>query len=100
MKTEKERKIKRKKLQKKFLFMRYTESWNATNKSSLFEAKFFEFEEFSIDTFFLGSIQPQHAVCSAKSSHWPDWYVLTGPEVRSSITAYSLMIAYSDILSK
>ena len=26
------------------------------------EPKFFEFEEFSIDTFFLGSIQPQHAV--------------------------------------
>ena len=40
----------------------YTESWNATNKSSLFDAKFFEFEEFSIEPFFLGSIQPEHAV--------------------------------------
>ena len=42
---------------KKNLFMHfYTESWNATNKSSLFDAKFFEFEEFSIEPFFLGSI--------------------------------------------
>ena len=45
------------------LFMHfYTESWNATNKSSLFDAKFFEFEEFSIEPFFCSSIQPQHAV--------------------------------------
>ena len=42
----------------------YTGRQNATNKSCLFDAKFFEFEEFSIDTFFLGSIQPQHAVWS------------------------------------
>ena len=40
----------------------YTRRRNATNKSCLFDAKFFEFEEFSIDPFFLGSIQPQHAV--------------------------------------
>ena len=43
----------------------YTESWNATNKNCLFDAKFFEFEEFSIEPFFLGSIQPQHAVPEA-----------------------------------
>ena len=40
----------------------YTGRRNATNKSCLFDAKFFEFEEFSIDTFFCSSIQPQHAV--------------------------------------
>ena len=40
----------------------YTGRRNATNKSCLFDAKFFEFEEFSVDTFFCSSIQPQHAV--------------------------------------
>ena len=46
-----------------FLFRRfYLEGWNATNKSCLFYAKFFEFEEFSIESFFCSSIQPQHAV--------------------------------------
>ena len=40
-------KIKRKKTSKKILFMRfYLEGRNATNKSCLFCAKFFEFEEF------------------------------------------------------
>jgi hypothetical protein len=38
------------------------EGRNATNKSCLFYAKFFEFEEFSLPPFFLGSILPQHAV--------------------------------------
>ena len=38
------------------------EERNATNKSCLFYAKFFEFEEFSWPPFFLGSILPQHAV--------------------------------------
>ena len=53
------------KTSKKNLFMHfYTESWNATNKSCLFDAKFFEFEEFSIDTFFCSSIQLQHVVSS------------------------------------
>ena len=46
-----------------FLFTRfYTERINVTNKSCLFDAKFFEFEEFSIVPFFYSSIQPQHAV--------------------------------------
>ena len=47
-KAEKKGKIKRKKTSKKILFMRfYLEGRNATNKSCLFYAKFFEFEEFS-----------------------------------------------------
>jgi hypothetical protein len=33
-----------------------------TNKKGLFYAKFFEFEEFSIEPFFCSSIQPQHTV--------------------------------------
>ena len=33
-----------------------------TNKKCLFYAKFFEFEEFFHPSFFVGSIQPQHAV--------------------------------------
>ena len=35
---------------------------NFTNKKGLFYAKFFEFEEFSIEPFFCSSIQPQHTV--------------------------------------
>jgi hypothetical protein len=34
------------------------------NKKGLFYAKFFEFEEFSIEPFFCSSIQPQHTVYS------------------------------------
>ena len=46
-----------------FLLLRfYTGRQNVTNKSCLFYAKFFEFEEFSIESFFCSSIQPQHAV--------------------------------------
>ena len=53
-----------------FLLTRfYTGRRNATNKSCLFDAKFFEFEEFSIDPFFLGSIQPQHAVQYHKTTY-------------------------------
>ena len=45
------------KTSKKNLFMHfYTESWNATNKSCLFDAKFFEFEVKTYSPFFLGSI--------------------------------------------
>ena len=48
-----------------FLFMRfYLERRNVTDKKGLFYAKFFEFEEFFHPSFFLGSIQPQHAVTS------------------------------------
>ena len=48
---------------KKKLFRRfYLEGRNATNKSCLFYAKFFEFEEFFHPSFFVGSIEPQHAV--------------------------------------
>ena len=42
----------------------YLVGWNVTNKSCLFNAKFFEFEEFSIVPFTYSSIQPQHAVGS------------------------------------
>ena len=46
-----------------FLFMRfYLERRNVTNKKSLFYANFFEFEEFFYPSFFVGSIQSQHAV--------------------------------------
>ena len=44
----------------------YTESWNATNKSSLFDAKFFEFEEFSIEPFFV--------VASSLSTLWGECF--------------------------
>ena len=37
---------------------------NFINKKDLFYAKFFEFEEFSIEPFFCSSIQPQHTVNS------------------------------------
>ena len=50
-----------------FLFRRfYLQGCNATNKSCLFYAKFFEFEEFSIVPFFYSSIQPKHAVVQVK----------------------------------
>ena len=53
----------REKTSKFFLFRRfYLEGRNATNKSCLFYAKFFEFEEFSIVPFFCSSIQPEHTV--------------------------------------
>ena len=46
-----------------FLFRRfYTGRKNFNYKKSLFYAKFFEFEEFSIVPFFCSSIQPQHTV--------------------------------------
>jgi hypothetical protein len=46
-----------------FLFMRfYLERRNVTNKKGLSYTKFFEFEEFFHPSFFVGSIQPQHAV--------------------------------------
>ena len=46
-----------------FLFMRfYLERRNVTNKKGLFYAKIFEFEEFFYPSFFVGSIQSQHAV--------------------------------------
>jgi hypothetical protein len=66
LKVERRRK-KVKNLEKKtsnfFLFMRfYLERRNVTDKKGLFYAKFFEFEEFFHPSFFLGSIQPQHAV--------------------------------------
>ena len=35
---------------------------NFINKNCLFDAKFFEFEEFTIAPFFCSSIQPQHTV--------------------------------------
>jgi hypothetical protein len=68
LKVERRRK-KVKNLEKKtsnfFLFMRfYLERRNVTDKKGLFYAKFFEFEEFFHPSFFLGSIQPQHAVSS------------------------------------
>jgi hypothetical protein len=66
LKVERRRK-KVKNLEKKtsnfFLFMRfYLERRNVTNKKGLSYTKFFEFEEFFHPSFFVGSIQPQHAV--------------------------------------
>ena len=54
---------KQKKTSNFFLFSRfYTGRKNFINKKGLFYAKFFEFEEFSIEPFFCSSIQPQHTV--------------------------------------
>ena len=66
LKVERRRKNRvksREKTSKNFFFRRfYLQGWNAANKSCLFYAKFFEFEEFSIEPFFCSSIQSQHAV--------------------------------------
>ena len=71
LKVERRRKKSEKSREKNFnffLFMRfYLERRNVTNKKGLFYAKFFEFEEFFNPSFFVGSIQPQHAVGGPKT---------------------------------
>ena len=52
----------RKKLQIFFCVGAFTQEENFINKKDLFYAKFFGFEEFSIEPFFCSSIQPQHTV--------------------------------------
>ena len=68
LKVERRRKKSEKSREKNFnlfLFMRfYLERRNVTNKKGLFYAKFLEFEEFFHPSFFVGSIQSQHAVGS------------------------------------